>query len=106
MPVENAIIKSADVEIAYGKTTFFVYVSRNIKIDENDIEIHDQQGFGGIVLDDVFPLCRIMGVIGVRRWGDLSGKPCRVFGDGEVLHGIGNFINDDWYYLPGKEPKN
>lgn len=67
------------------------------------------QGFGGYDLRHQAHarkfIWRVLEVVGVREWGDLVGKPCRVIA-GDTWNGplkaIGHIIKDKWYY-PEKE---
>lgn len=75
------------------------------------------QGFGGYALDEWDKklgkrldkqgitgqlIAEIIDVVGVESWEDLKGKYVRIErgeGLGEKITGIGNLINDKWFYI-------
>ncbi len=42
-------------------------------------------------------LLGLMGVAGVDRMGDLSGRPVRVRRDNRLIVAVGHFLNDVWF---------
>ena len=59
------------------------------------------QGFGGRSLGAKYLHCwvkRILEVVGVDTWEELVGKHVRVAGDDFEIKGIGNIIEDKWFY--------
>ena len=96
--IKNAIIKSVEIEIEdHGLLTVW------LMLDYGD---STSQGFGGWCLyNEYFPkndragrfIQRILDVVGVRNWNDLSGKTIRVRGSGTGVDAIGHIIKDDWF---------
>lgn len=68
------------------------------------------QGFGGYALDKwngkerngtaygTEFIRRIIKTVGVENWEDLKGKHVRVDASWGKVHGIGNIIEDKWFY--------
>lgn len=64
------------------------------------------QVFGGYRLDSPngdhvscgFWIRRILNVVGVEKWEDLNGKYVRVNGSDMEIEGIGNIIENKWFY--------
>jgi len=60
------------------------------------------QGAGGICLGDkVGSICgpmiaRILDVVGVMTWEELSGQPIRVKAEQMKVHAIGHYLDDKW----------
>ncbi len=106
----NARIKSTMLGIEdHGIMTCYLNLEQNGK----------GQGFGGYGLDGPYndttrqrepnKLCgfwikRIMETVGVYKWEDLVGKYVRVVGTSGEIYGIGNIIEDKWFY-PKEEIK-
>lgn len=42
-------------------------------------------------------LWRVLEVVGVDRWEDLSGCTCRVRGDDDGVRAIGHIVKDEWF---------
>ncbi|MDX9781240.1 MAG: hypothetical protein RBT66_09415 [bacterium] len=69
------------------------------------------QGFGGYALDTYDKvksgrigtafgmefIRRIMEVVEVEKWEDLTGQYCRVFADHSRVYKIGHIIKDQWF---------
>lgn len=66
------------------------------------------QGFGGYRLDrqpdhpsandfGAFFIRRTLEAVGVERWENLVGAPCRVKADHGTVYAIGHFIEDKWF---------
>lgn len=67
------------------------------------------QGFGGHQLKykdyGVEYLRKIIEVVGVDSWEKLPGKHVRVEADHCKVRGIGNIVEDRWFYPEGKDDK-
>jgi len=90
MEPKNASIRKVSIEFNHGHLTAWVHLDFG----------GGGQGFGGYGLGG--PHCavflkRCMNVIGVDKWQDLEGKPCRIRNTQNRVHEIGHFIKDDWF---------
>jgi hypothetical protein len=87
--VSYATIKKVKLYRTRGIPTFTVFVQGDSWM----------QCFGGYDLRwwGVYPLFRIMDVVGVDEWGDLKGERVRVEYSHMKVHRIGHIVEDRWF---------
>jgi hypothetical protein len=92
---------------------------RNVRIERVELGMEDHglftavrliplggsasQAFGGRVLDNdpefgIEFIKRTMAAVGVREWGQLTGKYCRIMADYSHVHAIGHIVEDTWFW--------
>ena len=104
--IENAKITKVSITMAdHGCVTFWVFVEGKgwgcgiggYCIGHGYLGAKKFDGSG----DGIEAMARIMDVVGVEKWEDLTGKYCRVqMGNSwDGIHTIGNVIEDKWFDL-------
>lgn len=93
--IKNGIIDDTFLGIEeYGIFTFYLHLDYGTST----------QNLGGWVLATEYGECgknlqlirRILNIVGVDRWEKLLGKYVRVKADLDMVHAIGNILNEDW----------
>lgn len=104
--IENAKITNVSISMAdHGCVTFWVFVEGKgwgcgiggYCIGHGCLGAKEFDGSG----DGIEAMARIMDVVGVEKWEDLTGQYCRIKteGWGGTVHTIGNLIEDKWFDL-------
>ena len=94
MAIVNAKIENVSICIERGKLTYWI----------NTIRSDGNQMFGGRILTTE-TISSILKIINVDKWEDLIGEAIRVsLSDrpNPTIVGIGNFLEDKWYFLDKK----
>lgn len=78
-------LKAANIGVNFGG-----YI---LHVDPQSMEQEDQQTAFGIAY-----IGRVLSTIGVATWEALNGQACRIAIQGNQILGIGNLIDDVWFY--------
>lgn len=84
----NGVINAVSIGIEKGTLTWWVRIRHE----------RGHQGFGGLPLR-VIHIDSVLKLLKVDRWDDLVGRPLRVDYTHTKILGIGNFLENEWFYI-------